>query len=54
MAGKNPPSYARLGIAFGNAMIFIKEKGLLAEFNQFCKERRRLQNIKRREKKNAD
>ncbi|YP_009948859.1 hypothetical protein HYQ25_gp058 [Salmonella phage Se-B] len=50
MVGKNPPSYAKIGIAFRNAILFIKEKGLVTEFNQFCSERRRLQKQKSREK----
>ncbi|AVZ44973.1 hypothetical protein [Escherichia phage EP75] len=29
-------------------MLFIKEKGLVAEFNQFCSERRRLQKQKQK------
>ncbi|AJQ20943.1 hypothetical protein DET7_124 [Salmonella phage Det7] len=51
MVGKNPPSYAKIGIAFRNAILFIKEKGLLSEYYQFCSERRRLQKQKSREKR---
>ncbi|AER70167.1 hypothetical protein F416_gp035 [Salmonella typhimurium phage PhiSH19] len=50
VVGKNPPSYAKIGIAFRNAILFIKEKGLVTEFNQFCSERRRLQRQKSKEK----
>lgn len=51
MVGKNPPSYVKIGIAFRNAMLFIKEKGLMSEFNQFCSERHRLQKQKSKEKR---
>ncbi|QZB89959.1 hypothetical protein selz232L_127 [Salmonella phage SenALZ1] len=50
VVGKNPPSYAKIGIAFRNAILFIKEKGLLSEYYQFCSERRRLERQKRKEK----
>lgn len=51
MAGnKGLPPTARLGLAFRLAQGFIREKGLVKEFNDYCNEQRKLRNEKRRGK----